>query len=253
MNGPTAAKELIDRFDPITIEEMDRVKLQNRMDTKYAFSETELPGILEGMLADYRLLVVENARGTAYRSLYFDTAGLRSYLDHHNGRTFRSKTRFREYVGSDLVFLEVKRKTGRGGTDKTRKQVAGIPEQLDADDQAFVRAASGYDEPMRPILWNHFTRLTFVHRTRAERLTLDRDLSFNDARNERSLKGLCIAELKEERADRDSPFAQLMRDRRIRPSGLSKYCTGLILLGLAPKYNTFKAAMGRVARMAEAA
>ena len=248
-----STEELLQRFDPISIEEMDQVKLQNRMDTKYAFAEKDLTSILSELLPEYRLLVVNGDRGSSYRSLYFDTVDLKHYKDHHNGRSFRSKVRFREYVGSPLVFLEVKRKTGRGGTDKARKKVGSIPEALEPDQQNFISKASGCSEPLAAVMWNHFVRLTFVHRTRHERLTLDRFLKFSDVTGEQNLEGLCIAELKEERADRTSPFAKVMRDRGIRPSGLSKYCAGLILLGKAPKHNTFKEAMLRVTRLRSAA
>ncbi len=248
-----SSEELLQRFDPISIEEMDQVKLQNRMDTKYAIAEKDLANILSELLPEYRLLVVNGVRGSSYRSLYFDTVDLKHFKDHHNGRSFRSKVRFREYVGSPLVFLEVKRKTGRGGTDKVRKKVGAIPEVLEPEQQTFISKSSGCYEPLVATMWNHFVRLTFVHRTRHERLTIDRGLKFSDASGERDLQGLCIAELKEERADRTSPFAKVMRDRGIRPSGLSKYCAGLILLGRAPKYNTFKEAMLRVNRLRSAA
>ncbi|MBK8341295.1 MAG: VTC domain-containing protein [Flavobacteriales bacterium] len=79
------------------------------------------------MIPHYRLLEVDGVRGAEYRSLYFDSPALRHYLDHHNGRTLRSKVRFREYVGSGLCFLEVKRKTGTGRTDKARRREDAIP------------------------------------------------------------------------------------------------------------------------------
>jgi hypothetical protein len=249
----TSSQQLIHRFEPITLAEMDAVKLQARMDTKYVFAESELPVLLERLMLDYRLLEVEQQRGTVYRTLYFDTAHLKHFLDHHNGRVFRSKVRFREYVGSPLCYLEVKRKTGRGATDKARLRVDAIPGQMSAEQFAFASEASGSKEPLLPVLWNQFTRLTLVHRTRHERLTIDQDLRFATASGDRELNGVCIAELKEERADRGSPFASLMKQRGIRPNGLSKYCTGMLLLGLAPKHNSFKATMLRVSRLQSAA
>ncbi len=106
----------LDRFPPITLDEMDGVKLQDRVDTKYVFGLATLPAVLDEMLPHYRLLEVDGVRGSHYRSLYFDTPGLRDYRDHHNGRTLRRKVRFREYLGSGLCYLEVKRKTGSGRT-----------------------------------------------------------------------------------------------------------------------------------------
>lgn len=253
MKSMPTVEEIIARFDPISLAEMDGVKLQSRTDTKFAFRETDLPKYLEALMPDYRLLEVDGVRGVSYRSLYFDTPELKHFLDHHNGRVFRSKTRFREYIGSGLCFLEVKRKTGRGGTDKVRMKVNGIPQELTSEQFAFAVKASGHEQPLEAVLWNKFTRLTWVHRTRPERLTIDRELRFTMANADKALSGICIAELKEERADRGSPFTELMRQRGIRPSGLSKYCTGMVLLGLAPKHNTFKATMLRVDRLQRAA
>lgn len=244
---------IIASFDPISLSEMDGVKLLARTDTKYAFREADLPKYLDALMPEYRLLEVDGARGVSYRSLYFDTPELKHFIDHHNGRVFRSKTRFREYIGSGLNFLEVKRKTGRGGTDKVRRKVAGIPEKLSAEQQAFVTEASGCADPMVPVLWNHFTRLTLVHRTRPERLTIDRGLRFSTPDKSASLDGICVAELKESRADRGSPFAALMRATGNRPSGMSKYCVGMLLLGLAPKRNAFKPVLLRLEHLRRAA
>ena len=253
MNSTHSVEELLARFDPVSLAEMDGVKLLSRTDTKYAFREADLPKYLEALLPEYRLLEVDGARGVSYRSLYFDTPELKHFIDHHNGRVFRSKTRFREYIGSGLCFLEVKRKTGRGGTDKVRRKEPSIPEGLSEDQQVFVAQASGSGEPMRAVLWNHFTRLTLVHRTRSERLTIDRGLRFSTPDGSAALDGICVAELKESRADRGSPFAELMKAAGNRPSGMSKYCVGMLLLGLAPKRNAFKPVLLRLEHLRRAA
>lgn len=250
MNVPEA---LLARFEPISLAEMDAVALQSRTDTKYVFSTALLPGLLEGMMRDYRLLYVNGAPGARYRSLYLDTPDRRHFLDHHNGRTFRSKVRFREYLGSELAFLEVKRKTGRGDTDKVRIRVDRIPERPDAAQLDFVRKASGRGERLEPVLWNTFTRYTFVHRTRQERLTMDLDLAFTTGDRRFSLDGICVAELKEGRADRGSPFSAMMRALGERPKGMSKYCIGLIELGLAPRANNFKPVLLRLRKLRQAA
>ncbi len=248
-----ACAALIDRFEPISLSEMDRVALQDRNDTKYVFAGSMLPAILQEMLLEYRLLEVEGSRGTRYRSLYMDTADLRSYRDHHNSRTFRSKVRFREYVGSGLAFLEVKRKTGRGRTDKVRIPVEAIPGHLTEAQHEFVRGANGSDAALVPVLCNTFTRYTFVHRHRPERLTMDLGLRFSDAAGERTLGDIVVAELKQERIDRGSPFARIMRASGIRPASMSKYCIGILLMGLPVKHNAFKPVLLMLDRIRQAA
>ncbi len=245
--------QVLARFEPISLAEMDRVALQDRMDTKYVFGSAQLADLLEQLRSEYRILEVDGKRGTDYRSLYFDTADLKHFREHHNGRSFRSKVRFREYLGSDLCYLEVKRKTGRGGTDKKRVRVERIPEVMTPEQQRFAAEASNCAEPLLPQLWNHFTRLTFVHRTRNERLTIDHAMRFTQAGAERALEGICVAELKEGRADRNSPFARLMRALGNRPAGMSKYCIGMLLLHDRVKRNAFKPILLQLERIRNAA
>ncbi|MEO8068183.1 MAG: polyphosphate polymerase domain-containing protein [Flavobacteriales bacterium] len=246
-------QDILDNYDPISLAEMDGVQLLDRTDTKYVFAEVDLPALLQAIAPHYRCLEVDGVRGTRYRSLYFDRADDKSYFDHHNGRTFRSKVRFREYLGSGLCYLEVKRKTGRGRTDKARKKVAAIPEVLDAEQTAFILKKSSMTGDFEPKLWNHFTRYTLVHRTRPERLTIDLALSFSSLGGERTLDGICIAELKQEHIDRTSPFAEAMRAMGNRPSGMSKYCVGTILLRSDLKHNTFNEVLRRLDRLRSAA
>jgi hypothetical protein len=246
--SPTMAghAEHLARFEPISLQEMDRVKLQNRVDTKYVFAAHLLPELLEAMLPHYRLLHVNDQPGAAYRSLYFDTPDHRHFQDHHNKRSFRNKVRFREYIGSDLIFLEVKRKTGGGRTDKARIRVPAIPEALLEDHVRFVQEATGRKESLGPALWNHFTRYTFVNRHAPERLTMDVDLTFSDPARKQALGDIVVAELKQERADRSAPFVQLMRARGIRPAGMSKYCVGMLMLQRPVKHNAFKEVLLRL-------
>jgi len=244
---------VLQRFDPITLAEMDGVKLQDRVDTKYVIGADRLPALLEQMLPHYRLLEVDGKRGTAYRSLYFDTPDLKHYRDHHNKRTFRSKVRFREYIGSGLAFLEVKRKTGRGRTDKARMRVEAIPEQLTGEQLLFAQEAAHDANPLVPSLWNHFTRYTFVAKDRPERLTMDVDLRFSMPDGSGELDGIVVAELKQERADRSSPFVKLVRAMGERPSGMSKYCIGMLTLRRPVKHNAFKEVLLRLNRLRNAA
>ena len=229
------------------------MKLLDRTDTKYVFGEALLPALLEPMRSEYRLLELNGARGADYRTLYFDTPELRYYHDHHNGRTLRSKVRYREYVGSDLFFLEVKRKTGRGRTSKSRMRVDAIPPIMPAEHLAFVQQATGVNGPHAAQLWNSFHRLTFVHIERPERLTIDLGLGFERNGQTASLGPVCIAELKQEHGGTASFFTGLMKAMGQRPSGLSKYCLGMWKLVPGLKYNTFKETILKLERLHAAA
>ena len=97
------SKILLD-FDPISLLEMDRVKLMNRIDTKFAFSASQLIQILPDLAENYKILEIEGTRLPFYESLYFDDDDFGFFKDHHNGRTNRFKVRFRKYVESNLIF-----------------------------------------------------------------------------------------------------------------------------------------------------
>ena len=49
---PTIAN-IVQAFEPISLSEMESVKLMNRIDTKYAVPRAVLPAILEAAQADY--------------------------------------------------------------------------------------------------------------------------------------------------------------------------------------------------------
>ena len=79
--------------------------------------------ILESIKEDYRVLQIKDDRIMSYSSLYFDTQENKFYNDHHNGKNNRTKIRQRKYIESDLCFLEIKQKNGKGETNKSRIQV----------------------------------------------------------------------------------------------------------------------------------
>ena len=106
----TNLSQITSNFSPISLDEMDDVKLMSRTDTKFTFQSEKLPSLLKKMMPFYRVLSINGDLIHDYKSLYFDTDDRKFYLDHHNRRVNRHKVRFREYVGSDLTFLEIKRK-----------------------------------------------------------------------------------------------------------------------------------------------
>ena len=98
----------LDKFQPISLEEMDAVSLMKRVDTKFIFNIKILPQLLENIHKEYRVLEINKNRVMTYKSNYFDTPNSDLYLMHHNGKAKRVKIRIRNYVESNLFFLEVK-------------------------------------------------------------------------------------------------------------------------------------------------
>lgn len=234
-------KNIVYDFTPITLGEMDEVKLMNRVDTKFAFSFTAFKTILKNLKTDYKILEIEETRMPFYESLYFDEKNFKFYKDHHNGRTDRYKVRFRNYVESKLFFLEIKHKI-KGRTLKKRILVDSIPDILNENHLKFLQKNIYENIQLEPKMWNSFHRITLVNNELKERLTLDFQLTFKWKEVKKEFNNLVIAELKQEKINPNSPFYKLMKTNVIRPYRLSKYCVGAIeLYGISVlKYNRFK-------------
>lgn len=234
-------KDLLEPFEPITLEEMDRVELMNRMDTKFAFGVQDLHQLLPLLKSDYRILIVEETNMPHYESLYFDDERFSFFKDHHNGKGDRFKVRIRKYVESNLFFLEVKHRI-KGRTDKKRIVTDQFNEVLPESDLAFVQNELQSNKNLVPTMWNSFQRITLVSKTENERLTLDFNILFEKDGIKKSFKQLVIAELKQEDLNRNSAFYQLMKEQQIRPYRLSKYCLGSVeIYGEEKlKFNRFK-------------
>ena len=232
---------LLSSFDPISLNEMDEVKLMNRVDTKFAFSMKQFLDLLPELSEHYRVLEIEGTRTPFYESLYLDDDQFSFFKDHHNGRSNRFKVRFRKYVESNLIFLEIKQKV-KGRTHKKRIKVDRIPDQLETVHQEFINSVIKDSHEIHPVMWNSFHRVTLVNRVEKERLTLDFELTFKWGEEVHQFDNLIIAELKQESVNRDTAFFRIMKRRIIRPYRLSKYCIGSIELYGAPilKFNRFK-------------
>ena len=222
---------------------MDRVKLQNRTDTKFVFEANLLPQILNDIKDLYSILEINEKRTNSYKTLYYDTNTFTSYLQHHNGKTNRIKVRYRKYVESNLNYLEIKFKNNKSRTIKSRKKVTKIEELLTIDSKQFIEQHSFYKgNELIPTLWNKFTRLTLVHKILNERLTIDLNLSFEDFKTQekKEIPHIIIAEVKQEKASGNSDFIKAIKKHNIRPSSMSKYCLGIAMLNPQLKSNIFK-------------
>ena len=213
----------------------------NRTDTKFVFPLSTLIKILPKLVEHYRVLEINGVRLNAYRSLYFDTEDFQFYHQHHNGKTNRNKVRFREYIDSGLSFLEVKRKNNKGKTIKKRIKVKKITESLDDSNLDFVNKVIGSKMPLKPQHWNKFSRITFVHKRRKERLTIDVNFRFEDINSTKyNLGNMVIAEVKQAKRNLSSNFIRIIKEERIHPFRISKYCMATSTLFPQLKKNNFK-------------
>jgi hypothetical protein len=232
---------IINQFLPISLAEMDRVKLMNRVDTKFAFRIGLLEELLDELKAEYKVLEINTIRIPKYESLYFDDEKFSFFQDHHKGKTNRFKVRIRKYVESNLLFLEIKHKF-KGRTDKKRIETQDFNPIFEEKQQLFIDKQLKKSMSLNPSIWNSFQRITLVHNFLNERLTLDFNIEFKFEETNCPFSNLVIAELKQEKINRSSPFFKLMKTRGLRPYRLSKYCLGSMeLYGEGKlKFNRFK-------------
>ncbi|WP_341227822.1 polyphosphate polymerase domain-containing protein [uncultured Arcticibacterium sp.] len=212
----------------------------NRSDTKFILPKNQVLGILSSLSDKYRVLEVNQNRLMTYNSLYYDTPEHAFYQWHHNGKVNRIKVRIRNYVESNLHFLEVKRKNGKGMTKKSRIGIKGFEEKLTERSKNFIEETTNQTFQLSPILENKFNRITLVSKTHKERATIDFNLNFLNEYKEKTYDRLAIIEIKQEGVNRNSPIYQALKIRHILPSRISKYCLGMISLYNDIKYNTFK-------------
>lgn len=222
---------------------MGNVRLMDRVDTKFVLTNAQLEEVLPYLSEHYHVVEINDKTVCSYESLYYDNPDLDFYHDHHKKRPNRVKIRYRKYLDSDISFLEIKHKF-KGRTNKMRIASDELHSELPEEHVKFIDDSVdiSFTEDLIPTLVNNYKRITLVGKEFPERLTLDIDLSFRKKDEIADLNYLAIAELKQAKVSRKSPFFSLMKERQIRPFRLSKYCMGLLKLseGDDVKYNRFK-------------
>ena len=258
-------EDILRSFEPISLAQMESVKLMNRIDTKYAVPIAVLPAILEAAQADYYAQEIDGKRIATYDTMYYDTESLDMYVRHHDRQLVRQKIRVRQYVDSHLTFLEIKRKNNKGRTKKKRIVVPGFDITADTpsvlkhkkgEDEAvtvesFIDAKSRYEwSQISPHLWTKFHRITLVNKAKTERLTIDMDLVWDNvvSGEAKTYPDLVIIELKRD-GNVPSKMTHIMLDHRIHPLKISKYCIGTALTTPGIKKNRFKKKIRSIEKM----
>ena len=177
-------------FDKTTLAEMNSVSLMKRVDTKFILKESQLLEVLSKLYKDYKILQIDQESLMKYSTLYFDSQNKKCFKDHHNGKLNRYKIRMRKYLVSDICFLEIKKKNNLGITNKIRRQIKDFETDLTLDSKEFITNSNINNIFLEPSLYNNFSRITFVNKSEAERLTIDVDLSFSFVLKKKSLINL---------------------------------------------------------------
>ena len=235
-------QKLLNLFTPITLKEMDTVKLMNRTDTKFLLPLNKMHDMLKLAKEHYSVCEIESRRILPYETTYLDTKDLKFFRQHLSGKLNRHKMRYRTYLASDISFFEIKFKTNKQRTVKWR-----IPNKLENEEPAeevydFMNMRTNYNlDNVEPALYNKFDRITLVGLHSKERITIDFNLIFKNQEGEETLLDfLAIAELKREGFTNNSPFIEITKKMGIRSYGFSKYCVGSALLNNYAKKNILK-------------
>ena len=239
----SAVHHELQSFQPITLEEMDSVRLMDRSDMKFNFNIRYLPELLHAIREEYRSLEVAGTRISRYETLYYDTPGYDFYKKHHQGKPARFKVRVRKYVESDLDFFEVKSKNNKGRTIKTRVKNKASEKEISGNAADHLQEKTGMEsEQLEAKLWVNYSRITLVNKKEEERLTIDLDLSVVNEDRTYNFDGLVIVEAKMAKLQ-NTPFVKLLKEKHIREGGMSKYCMAVSKLVPGLKYNNFKSTL----------
>ncbi len=223
-------QQSLQKFQPVSLSEMDSVRLMVRKDKKYIFPVTKLPLILDSVKDTYRVLEIEGTRGQEYSTTYFDTPEMDLYLMHHRGKLNRQKIRLRTYNSDGASFLEVKRKSNLGFTNKSRVEVSQDPGLVLNEEEEFVSKLMPFGAgELKTVLQNEFNRITLVNFETQERVTLDFGIKIKKEGSENwiNLNGISIAEVKRSGTFFRSEFAKVLKKNKIYPLRFSKYCYGV--------------------------
>lgn len=243
-------KQLLESYHSVSLEQMGKVKLLNRVDTKFVTTQDGLCRLLEMAAGDYSIQEIEGHKVMPYTTLYFDTPDHQMYAEHQRGRKNRQKVRVRRYENSGVSFFEVKRKNNKGRTDKKRIEIP-VRVPMPGDYHDFLSKYSRYaDSGLTPQLSNAFHRITLVNRAMTERLTIDLDLQFHNEQTgiDADMDNLVIIEVKRDGLT-PSPVLAMLNKLRIHSSGFSKYCIGMTLTNPKLKSNRFKERVRYVSRL----
>ena len=256
-------EKLLKGFNPISLEALkNKAELMDRRDNKYVLSNEQIHAFLIHTQSDFDMLEIDGLRQFHYLSHYYDSAELRTHLDHNQGRRRRIKIRHRHYVDSGRHYFEVKLKGQRKLTQKFRTLFN--PTELNSDglnaeltDFYFNILAEHYDDELAhswlnqlvPSISVGYDRITLVAKKGDKRITLDNCIYFADQDMQEDAKLLLnnnkwIVEVKSS-TGRTKLDRWLFRNINRPVSMCSKYGMGITLLKMQQRNTRFNPILRR--------
>jgi hypothetical protein len=235
--GAAAVAGAVAALPAVTLAEVTaRAALQTRTDSKYLVPADRFAEMVARLGDRLSVLEIDELRGFAYESVYFDTPDLLTYRQHLQGRRRRYKVRTRAYLDSAECAFEVKLKGPRGETVKLR-----APHPVD-ERTCLTPAARAFladllleryglqAPPLVPTVTTFYRRTTLVDLAEGSRLTCDVDMTCTGGG--RSAGGPARHVLVETKVPATGGGAadRALRALGVRPVGMSKYCVAVALL-----------------------
>ncbi|MFM9036460.1 MAG: polyphosphate polymerase domain-containing protein [Actinomycetota bacterium] len=213
----------------ITLDQViESAPLLRRFDNKHVAAIDVAAGFLSSLPDHWTVLTVDGHTSMRYLTTYFDDERLVTYRDHLQGRRPRFKIRARTYENG-TSFLEVKAKTGRGQTVKTRvaRPIGGSLELSDHE-RAWLDDTVGRidSRSLRPGLRIDCERITLHSFESGERLTVDHGMRVSLGSEWCPLLDGGVVIESKSGSLRGSLFTALAR-HDLRAVSFSKYCAGL--------------------------
>ena len=239
----------IAQFESIGLSDLHDSALFERVDRKFVAPASLIPALLSGALREYRALEIDGQRVFHYVTQYYDTADLALYHAHHAGRRPRSKVRVREYRVTGDRYLELKQRTNTGTTIKTRQRLNGHRElPLATLRDTSTIAVPELDRELHETVQVSYDRMTLVHRTRPERVTVDLNLILAAGGRRVQYPTLAFVEVKQAHRE-PSGIVSALRGHGVRARDISKYCLGVVNLVAGARTTRFRRRFAQLNRI----
>ena len=132
-------------FNPISLDEMNTISLLRRYDQKFTLNTSQFQEVFPLLAKNYHCLTIDNQQLFEYTTDYYDSNDYSMFHNHHNGKLNRYKIRFRDYNNTKNSFLEVKFKTNKGETIKSRQEIAYKSREFNLENNKFIGENSPYN------------------------------------------------------------------------------------------------------------
>ena len=234
-------EDSLNDFEKISLDDLGRVRLLDRQDTKFVFNKIQLPSILEKIRPFYRVLDIESSSVFRYNNTYFDTNNFLFYNQHHNENRNRFKVRLRKYSSSSNPFFEIKIKNNKNRTIKKRLLVDKFDRCIGEKEEQLLSSVIGLPpSELSAVLDIGFSRITLADKHFNERITIDTNISTSNGSESEIFNGLIVSEVKQEKYNCKSDFIKILRNFKILEMRFSKYCMGMMHVHSGIKHNRFK-------------